>query len=75
MCYNFAMNAKVTPDTNSGATDPTITPALGKVTYVLKNGVYDFKYDLIQDATTGTFSTHDSYGTYKATLTLTDTNL
>ena len=41
------------------------------VVYTLQNGGYTFNYDFAQTAKTGTFSTHDTNGTYKATLYLT----
>ena len=40
--------------------------------YQIANGTYDFEYTFAQTADQKTFNTHDSAGTYTATLTMTD---
>lgn len=70
----FSLTPAITPDAASGAVDPNAVLADGKVTYTLKNGAYDMVYTLGQTASENTFSTHDTWGTYKATLVLTDAN-
>jgi len=71
----FAVTATATGDTATGAdAEPTIADlADGNLKYTLKNGEYTFVYALAQQALG--FSTHDTYGTYKATLTLSQTQL
>ncbi len=46
-----------------------------QVEYVMKNGTGSYEYTISGNADTNTFSTHDSSGTYQATLTLTSTSL
>lgn len=70
----FSLTPSITAIAASGATDPSAVLADGKVTYTLKNGAYDMVYTLGQTALAETFSTHDTWGTYKATLLLTDAN-
>lgn len=74
----FKLTPVITPDTTSGAKAPLST-TMGDddfgVTYVIDNGKYDFAYTLGQTAEAKTFSTHDTNGTYKATLTLSQVNL
>jgi len=68
----FKLTPTITPDTNSGATDPAATydNGTGTISYVLQNGIYGFSYAVGTTAEANTFSTHDTNGTYKATLTL-----
>lgn len=61
------------PDTSSGAKNPTITFNAQVAKYVISNGVYNPTYTLATTAEAQTFSTHDTQGLYKATLTLTTT--
>lgn len=70
----FVLTPNIVADATSGAEAPGASYASNVVTYTLKNGAYDFEYALTQAATDGTFSTHDTNGTYTATLTLTDAN-
>lgn len=69
----FSLTPTVTPDAASGAKDP-LTATMGDdgygVTYTIDNGKYGFSYVLNKTAESNTFSTHDTNGTYKATLTL-----
>lgn len=73
----FKLTPKVTPDDTSGAKAP-LTSEVGEdgygVTYTIDNGKYNFAYTLAQTAESKTFSTHDTWGTYKATLTLSQAN-
>ena len=70
----FTLTPKFTYDENTGAKKPVTAFETGKVSYTLQNGVYDVAYTLGTQALAGTFSTKDTFGTYKATLTLTDAN-
>lgn len=69
----FAITPTITPDTESGAEDPTKTFESNKAKYVIKNGKYKMQYAIGTSALANTFSTHDADGTYQATLTLTTT--
>ncbi len=73
----FSITPTVTPDAASGAKEP-LTAVMGDdgygVTYTIDNGKYGFSYVLAQTAEANTFSTHDTNGTYKATLTLSQVN-
>ena len=73
----FSLKPTITPDTASGAKAP-LKSELGSgdygVTYTIDNGKYGFSYVLAQTAEANTFSTHDTHGTYKATLTLSQVN-
>lgn len=71
----FKLVPSVTPDAASGAVAPlnSIFDTDG-VTYTIDNGKYGFKYVLGTTAEANTFSTHDTNGTYKATLTLSQVN-
>lgn len=66
----FVLTPTITPDASSGAGEATATKETDGVKYALINGAYDFNYSLAQTAVANTFSTHDTDGTYKATLTL-----
>ena len=66
----FVLTPTITPYKASGASAPTTTKEEDGVKYKIVNGAYDFNYRLAQTAVAGTFSTHDTDGTYKATLTL-----
>ena len=72
----FAITSSFGPDAETGAKAPTVgTPQSdGTVTYSLVNGVYNYSYTFAQQAVTGTFSPHDTDGTYSATLTLSQVN-
>ena len=69
----FKLTPVITPDATSGAKAP-LSSTMGDddygVTYTIDNGKYDFTYTLGQTAEAKTFSTHDTDGIYKATLTL-----
>lgn len=73
----FKLTPVITPDAASGAKAP-LSSTMGDddygVTYTIDNGKYDFTYTLGQTAESKTFSTHDTDGTYKATLTLSQVN-
>lgn len=73
----FKLTPVITPDATSGAKAP-LSSTMGDddygVTYTIDNGKYDFTYTLGQTAESKTFSTHDTDGTYKATLTLSQVN-
>lgn len=65
----FALTPTITPDTTSGAKTPTATKNDEDITYELTaNGIYSFQYVSAKTATG--FSTHDTDGTYKATIVL-----
>lgn len=66
----FTLTPTITPDDNSGAQEATPTKEADGVKYELSNGIYEFNYTLAQTAVANTFSTHDTDGTYKATLTM-----
>ena len=68
----FAITPTITPDTATGAATPTAEMDGNNVKYTIKNGVYAMNYSIVADALANTFSTHDTDGTYKATLLLTD---
>lgn len=67
----FTIEPTVTPQSGTGAEKPLISYADNKVTYAIKNGEYDMSYKLSTAAIAETFSTHDTDGTYQATVTLT----
>ncbi len=71
----FKVTPVITPDTTSGASNPTTSFNANKLKYTLKNGKYSMKYEIATSAVAGTFSTHDTNGTYQATLVLTDGTL
>lgn len=67
----FALTPIITPDSQSAAVAPlATTKEADGVRYKIQNGIYTFTYSLAQTAIADTFSTHDTDGTYKATLTL-----
>lgn len=69
----FAMTPTPGKDASSGATDVTVySMDAGVVTYTMPTaGVYTWNYEVGDEAKANTFSTHDTYGTYQATLTMT----
>ncbi len=69
----FAISPTITPDTESGATEAQKEFANNKATYTIKNGKYKMQYTIGTTAEANTFSTHDTDGTYQATMTLTTT--
>lgn len=73
----FKLTPAVTPDSASGAKTP-LSSEIGEdgygVTYTIDNGKYGFGYTLAKTAEANTFSTHDTHGMYKATLTLSQVN-
>lgn len=75
-CIAFGVTATLGTVSGTAATavadaEPGIDGGAKKVDYTLQNGGYTFDYAFDQTAKTGTFSTHDTNGTYKATLYLT----
>ena len=70
----IAFEVTVTPGHTGGPTESPLTAAwvTDHVEYTMKNGVATIDFQLNDKAEAGTFSTHDTQGTYKATLTLTD---
>lgn len=69
ICFN--LTPTITPDGASGAVAPlSVTQDDTGITYTIDNGKYGFSYVLGTEAVANTFSTHDTHGTYKATLTL-----
>lgn len=72
-CFALSLTPTIEPDTSSGAETPTASLEEQSVKYTLKNGVYAMNYAVGQNALANTFSTHDTNGTYQATLTLTTT--
>ena len=72
---SFTLKPVFTYDKDStGAEISSVNYELGKVTYTIQNGIYDVTYTLGQTALANTFSTKDTQGEYKATITLTDVN-
>lgn len=71
----FAITASenFAPDSSSGATDAVISFENNCAKYVISNGIYNPVYTIATSAEAQTFSTHDTNGLYKATLTLTST--
>lgn len=67
----FAVTPTITAVANTGSKAPTPAYASNKVTYQIVNGEYDMSYALQTTALANTFSTHDTDGTYQATITLT----
>ena len=67
----FTITPTIAPKDGTGAEEPTVSYADNKVTYAIKNGEYDMSYALNTTAIGETFSTHDTDGTYQATVTLT----
>lgn len=72
-CFALSLTPTIEPDSSSGAETPSATLEESSVKYTLKNGIYAMNYAVGQNALTNTFSTHDTNGTYQATLTLTTT--
>ncbi len=71
----FELTPTITPDAASGAVAPlSVAQDDTGITYTIDNGKYGFSYVLGQTAVADTFSTHDTNGTYKATLTLSQAN-
>ena len=72
----FTLTPTFAVDSTSGGTTPTATLEAGGegtqagVKYRINNGAYNFNYTVGTTAMADTFSTHDTDGTYKATLTL-----
>ena len=72
----FTLTPTFAVDSTSGGTTPTATLEAGGegiqagVKYRITNGAYNFNYTVGTTAMADTFSTHDTDGTYKATLTL-----
>ena len=72
----FTLTPTFAVDSTSGGTTPIATlEAAGEgiqagVKYRITNGAYNFNYTVGTTAMANTFSTHDTDGTYKATLTL-----
>lgn len=69
----FAISPTITPDTESGAEEPQKEFNSNKAKYTIKNGKYKMQYTIGTTAEANTFSTHDTDGTYQATMTLTTT--
>ena len=67
----FTITPAIAPKDGTGAAEPSVSYADNKVTYAIKNGEYDMSYALNTTAIAETFSTHDTDGTYQATITLT----
>lgn len=75
-----AIAFKIAPTvTHAENSSSGITPAWDankqQVAYTMKNGTGTYSYVISGAADTNTFSTHDSSGTYQATLTLTNASL
>ncbi|MBR1373336.1 hypothetical protein IJ750_05815 [bacterium] len=75
-----AISFKIQPTVSHAENSASgITPAWDnekkQVAYTMKNGTGTYSYLISGSADNNTFSTHDSSGTYQATLTLTNTSL
>ena len=72
----FAITASSSHDlfTTDGIT-PAWDDAKNQAKYTIKNGTSVFTFNVSGTNDTNTFSTHDTNGTYKATLTMTETTL
>lgn len=68
----FTLTPSIAVDPNSGGTEPTasLEDTKAGVKYLITNGAYNFNYTVGTTALANTFSTHDTDGYYKATLTL-----
>ena len=72
----FTLTPTFAVDSTAGGTEPRATLEAGGegiqagVKYRITNGAYNFNYTVGTTAIANTFSTHDTDGTYKATLTL-----
>ena len=72
----FTLTPTFAVDSTSGGTTPKATLEVAGegiqagVKYRITNGAYNFNYTVGTTAMADTFSTHDTDGTYKATLTL-----
>lgn len=66
----FKLTPTITPKPDTGAAAPTPSKQSDHVEYPIVNGEYDFVYTVGTTALANTFSTHDTDGTYKATITL-----
>lgn len=73
IAFAITTESNFAPDGDSGATDATMTFSDNVAKYVISNGVYNPTYTIATGAEAQTFSTHDTNGTYQATLTLTTT--
>ena len=78
IAFQFTWDKDGCPDTSTPAAitnEPAVDTANGLIKYGLKNGAYTFKYTSAQTAYGNSFSTFDEDGTYKATITMSQTNL
>jgi len=66
----FGVGAVATADAGYGGSITTTTPGTNDIIYTLTNGKYTFKYTMDKNAVAKTFSTHDTSGTYTATVTM-----
>lgn len=71
----FALTESATADKtdrSAATTDPVYTYTANQLKYTLKNGIYHFLYTVGTTSVENTFSTHDTNGKYKTTITITD---
>ena len=73
IAFAISSSANFAPDSSSGAQDVTGTFSDNTASYQISNGIYNPVYTIGTTAEANTFSTHDTNGTYQATLTLTTT--
>ena len=71
-CFSIPVSLDVTRTLPTGTLTDVATTWDNGFVYDIANGTYDFKYTFAQAADQQTFSTHDSAGTYTATITMTD---
>lgn len=73
----FKITPTITPDSNSGAqpVSPNWDTSKKQLKYTITNGKYSMSYAIGTTALPNTFSTHDTNGTYRANLVLTEASL
>ena len=71
-CFSIPVSLVVTRTLPAGSLADVATTWDEGFVYQIANGTYDFEYTFAQTADQKTFNTHDSAGTYTATLTMTD---
>lgn len=74
----FALTESATADKSAQSAaidDPTYTFSANQLKYTLKNGIYHFLYTVGTTSIDNTFSTHDTNGKYRTTITITDASV
>ena len=71
-CFSIPVGLVVTRTLPTGDLTDVATTWDDGFVYQIANGTYGFAYTFEQEADQQTFNTHDSAGTYTATITMTD---